>query len=250
MHFFGSKKKSSAPAAPTSEERKDDRDVMRNLASSKELIDKRSAHLTRKMDAAVLEAIEHKQAGRKAQAIACLKRKKQLEKELDGLIESGLRAETLDSTIQAMRFTETTIEAERAATALIKAKVARLGGADAVDDARAETEDALAEAYDLLGVASEPIALPGLGDDDELEAELNELIEASEQGKLSKQLTQTDGEAGSSGEHAAVWPSAPTAKELAEERELAEIDALTASMKTEAPMAMPMRAMGGMVPCA
>lgn len=138
-----------------------------------------------------------------------------------------------------------TFGVERRATDAIKAKLASLKD---VEDQRADTEEALEEAYELLGTASAPIANPALGgvDDDELLEELNQLAEEDERNKLAAQLTQTQPEQAI--ERAAL-PSPPREAKAKrwqqdDERELAELEKLAASMNlvVEQPMPMPMAA--------
>lgn len=225
-----------------------DADVLRQIADSKDLIDKRQAHLTRKAGEATQEAIAHKSAGRKEQALACLKRKKLIDDELAGLIQQLVKLDTQEHTLQSLHFNETTLAVEQAATAAIKKKLVDVGGVERIQEHREQTEETLEDAFELLGVASEPTAIPGLRgqDDDELWAELEEMA-AEEDRALTDQLLSVNVplEAGSS---SVAFPRPPERSSLKEEeaRELAELDRLAASMRVEKPMPMPMSAL----PCA
>lgn len=223
----------------------DDNDVLAQLNESKELIEKRQEHLTRKVDHEIREAMRWKQANRKNEALACLKRKKLIEDELAGLTQQRLKLDSQEHALSSLKFHATTLAVERAATAAIKAKIANEGGVEKMEQQREETEETLEDAYELLGVASQPLTLPGMGgmDDDELLAELEEMEEAEERKRLDESLLKVD-EVGatSAGPSHAPFPTAPQAALSStisdEERELAELDALAASMRIERPMPM------------
>ena len=110
---------------------------------------------------------------------------------------------------------------------------------------REEADETLEDAYELLTVTSRPTAIPGLGlDDDELLAELDEMEneekERESAGKLTDQMLRVD----LGGPSGSVLPSPPEPSMLQEDaRELAELEALAASMRVETPMAMPMQGM-------
>jgi len=233
-----------------------DADVLTNLAESKDLIEKREAHLMRKLDGEVKDAIEHKAQGRKNQALACLKRKKLIDDELNGLTQRRLTLDAQEHALQSLQFNERAAAVERAATAAIKGKVKSSGGVSKLEEQREEAEETLQDAYDMLGVASEAIAVPGLSqDDDELWAELLALEEDDDARKLEKQLIAVnlaDEQGETSTSVRGAFPSIPSLSKE-QERELAEIDELTASMRVERPMPMPMmgNALGSlMVPVA
>jgi len=223
-------------------------DVLAQIAESKELIAKREEHLTRKVKQEVAEAMAHKEAGRKEHALAALKRKKLIDDELAGLLQQRLKLDATEHTLQSLKFHEKTQQVERAAAAAIKTEIARAGGASRAEETREATEEALEDAYEMLRVASEPTAVPGLSgvEDDELMAELLELEEAEERQKLAAKLTKVDlpvsSEASTGPGELPAAPTGPVVSQLNEEeaRELAELDALAASMVLERPMAMPM----------
>mmetsp|Transcript_39353 Transcript_39353/g.104450 ORF Transcript_39353/g.104450 Transcript_39353/m.104450 type:complete len:122 (+) Transcript_39353:531-896(+) len=110
---------------------------------------------------------------------------------------------------------------------------------------REEADETLEDAYELLVVTSRPAQIPGLGlDDEELLAELDEMEEEEKEreraGKLTEQMLRVD--VGPSG-HLLPSPPQPSKLQQEEARELAELEALAASMRIETPMPMPMHAM-------
>lgn len=177
----------------------------------------------------------HKNAGRKDQALACLKRKKLIDDELSGLVQQMLKLDSQEHALQSLKFQATTSGVERAATAAIRAKLKELGTIEGLEKQREETEETLEDAYEMLGLAAQPTTIPGLGqDEDELWAELEAMEEVEEQKQMTAKLTTVDlGAVGPS-----AFPTAPTPSEQ-EERELAQLEQLAASMRVEhAPMPM------------
>ena len=98
-------------------------DVLTQIADSKDLIEKRQAHLTRKVEAHIQEACAHKAAGRKDQALACLKRKKLIDEELTGLVQQTLKLDSQEHALQSLHFQQQTLAVEKNATAAIKRQV-------------------------------------------------------------------------------------------------------------------------------
>merc|ERR1711988_1895792 len=101
------------------------------------------------------------------------------------------------------------------------------------------TEETLEEAYEMLGIVAQPIANPALGgaDDEALLAELDQLTEAQIEAELGAELTSVHPPSSSAvGEPSSQvnLPNAPNTMMQAiswdEERELAELNELAASM--------------------
>ena len=94
---------------------------------------------------------------------------------------------------------------------------------------------------------AQPTAIPGLGglDDDELLAELEEMEAAEQQRGLDESLLDVSKVGAQQPGPSSVYPSPPARSKQEEEeaRDLAEIEALQASMRVEVPMPMPMHAM-------
>merc|ERR1711998_240219 len=81
----------------------------------------------------IANVIEHKAHGRKDQALACLKRKKMIDTEIDGLVQQLLRIDSQEYTLSALKFTKHTMELEKRATDAIKTEMAIIGSIDALD---------------------------------------------------------------------------------------------------------------------
>ena len=248
MHLFGKARKQTAAAAaaePPATPGNDD--AMAQIKMSKEMIEKRMDYLTRKIEIETQNAIGHKNAGRKPQALACLKVKKQMEDEISGLMQRVVKVNAMDHSLSQLKFTEATLAAEQAAAAEIKRMLKRMGD---LDEHRAETDEALESAYEALGIVSEPSSIPGVSDDDD-EALLEELeaieksrneSEAEQERKLVQQLAALEMPGGTSGSSSAAvsYPTVPLEgaratrqREQQEERELEELERLQASMKVD-----------------
>lgn len=235
QHLFGRRPTSAGPSAAST-----DAEVLAELAESKQLVEKREAHLQRKLEQEIALAIDHKKHDRKKAAIACLQRKKMIETELDGLVEQKLKLATQEHTLHQVNFTSVLVKTEQKATSLIRKKVEELKGPDGMEDHRERTEQTLEDAYEMLNIASQPIANPALSgmDDDEMLEELEALEEAEKQKQLEAELAHLGEPAASAGAAELKLPSAPTsavareqrARQQKEEEELAEIDRLEASM--------------------
>lgn len=239
-------------------------DAMAQCADSKSMIDKRTRYLQKKIDDETKMAIAHKENGRKPQALLCLKNKKQMEQELEGLLQRTLKITAMENSLAQLKFTELTIAAEKAAAVEIKERVKRLGDLDAVRDA---SEDALQDAYEALGIANEQVAVPGLEgiDDESLLEELDSLgnakadeqhqrdhLEAEEERRLVAELAALPPSGGVV--PAPSFPRAPREDPAAQRRqeeereELAELDRLQAAMKIEHAGGMAMLGSGAAMP--
>lgn len=240
--FFGRSKgkQATAEAAVPASSGNGGGDAMAQCADSKSMIDKRTKYIQKKIDDEVKMAIVHKEAGRKPQALLCLKNKKQMEQELDGLLQRSLKISAMENSLAQLKFTEVTIAAEKAAAAEIKERVKRLGDLDAVRDA---SEDALQDAYEALGIVSEQVAIPGLEgiDEEDLLEELEGLGKAKEQEKdvEAEEEAKLVAELAALGQPTPSFPRAPREDPMAQRRqeqereELAELDRLQAAMKVE-----------------
>lgn len=240
--------------------------VVEELREAKDLLEKRVAHLERQKDKELTSALEHKKTAArlpeataknaKNAALACLKRSKMIDQELDSLQEQRLKLDTQEHAFSSLKFAQHTIAAERRATLAIKALTAQMGSIEGLEGHRENMEETLETAYELLGLASEPISNPALrdaGDDDELLAELDQLVEAQAQNDLEKELTQLGQEIGRPSASPATtnsaMPSFPEAprEDVATRRRREEDEARRQDEKElaqlEASMAMPMLGM-------
>merc|ERR1719284_1806087 len=181
-----------------------------------------------------------------------------IDQELTGLVEQLFKLDTQEHMLTSLKFSAVTLETERRATAAIRARVAAMGGPDALDEHRAKTEETLEEAYEMLGIAAQPVANPALGslDDDDLLAELD-AMEHEADAAAEAELTHVDvGSSSSAHAEYLVLPRAPatrparTPQQEQEERELAELDRLAESMNLTVEKPMPMLGAAPRLVCA
>ena len=202
----------------------DSKAAMAKLNETIENIGKKEDHLQRKMDAEVANALKFSAAGKKREALQCLKKKKMYEQQLTQLGTSKINLENQKLTMESMNMNAEIIEAQRVVTTSMQAQVKKMGGVDKVEELMDQVEDAQTDAQEIQNAMNRQMNVPGLDqDDDELLAELEGLQEA----QLAAEMAKV--EIG----HAVVMPSAPislpdagTKKVMTdEERELAELEA-------------------------
>jgi len=230
--LFG-KKKPAAPAPPPPSDSggggggaPNPAAAISKLRDTVETLEKREEHLYRKIDKEVQDAKKLSQAGKKQQALACIKRKKMYEKQLEQISGAKMTIETQRVALEGMNINAEVIAAQKAGAASMQAQVKQMGGVDAVDDTMDAVEEGLADANEI-GEAMGRAVNAGLDqDDDDLLAELEEL----EQDDLTAGLADTSDMAAALPDAGLSMPAAPSApmqkKEMTEEeRELAELEA-------------------------
>ena len=200
---------------------------MAKLNETIENIGKKEDHLQRKMDAEVANALKFSAAGKKREALQCLKKKKMYEQQLTQLGTSKINLENQKLTMESMNMNAEIIDTQRVVTTSMQAQVKKMGGVDKVEELMDQVEDAQTDAQEIQNAMNRQMNVPGLDqDDDELLAELEGLQEA----QLAAEMAKV--EIG----HAVVMPSAPISLPAAgtkkvmtdEERELAELEAAMA----------------------
>jgi len=234
MNLFGRKKDTPAPAPPppTSNAGGDAASAQGAITKVRDMIetiDKRETHIQRKIDNEVTQAKKFSAAGKKREAIQCIKRKKMYEKQLEQIGATKMNLEQQQITLESMNLNREALAAQRAAANSMQAQTKAMGGVDAVDETVDQMEDALQDANDIGEALSRQVAMPGIdADEDDLLAEL-EGLEADD---LSDQLGAVDlGDmSGGAVEMPAApvsYPAAPTKAPAmtAEEKELAELEA-------------------------
>jgi len=220
----------------------DSQAVLDELAENKELLEKREEHLQRKLQKELADALEHKKHDRKSLALGCLKRKKLIEEELSALQQQRFKLDSQEHALQQLRFNEATLAVERRATEVIQAKVKEMGSVEGLEDAREKTEETLEDAYEMLSVMAQPIAHPALADSSDADL-LAELEALENEDTLEQQLDELESVGASRRFQPAQLPAVPQTKvRQEEERELAELEQLTASMMVESPMPSSMSA--------
>ena len=205
----------------------DSKAAMAKLNETIENIGKKEDHLQRKMDAEVANALKFSAAGKKREALQCLKKKKMYEQQLTQLGTSKINLENQKLTMESMNMNAEIIDTQRVVTTSMQAQVKKMGGVDKVEELMDQVEDAQTDAQEIQNAMNRQMNVPGLDqDDDELLAELEGLQEA----QLAAEMAKV--EIG----HAVVMPSAPISLPAAgtkkvmtdEERELAELEAAMA----------------------
>jgi len=229
--FFGKKpvpQSEAVAAVPTA--------ATPTLAETVQLIEKREAYLGALIAKEVSKARECGTAGRQAEALECIKRKRMYEKERSQLAAKKLSVIQTDHSRNALRFNNVIMKAESQAVSDMQREMRMMGNIEGIEAHKERQEDALTDATEILDAASRPIGQASEHDDDDL---LNEL----EQLELAQTLTEVRMPARE--QKAAPVPThdPARAREEREDREAREeLEALASSMKMEQPMPMPLAA--------
>lgn len=227
------------------------------LHDTLELVEKRQTHVQRLIDKEVAAAQAFATMDRKRDALECIKRKRMHEKEYNRLAEQRLNLVQTEQALHAVKFNNVVLNAQERGAIAIEKEVKRANGVDGADKTMDRLEDAMADANELLGVASRKLGEAADLDDDELLEELEQMELADE----LINITDSSGAAGASssaaGASSGVRATGPVplavprttpaqvaaAKRAEEERELAELAAFQRSMLVvETPMPMPQMA--------
>lgn len=213
------------------------------LGKSIELLTKREGYVDHLIEKEIEGARQHAAVDRKREAMECLKRKKIHEKERDQLAANKFKLIEQEATLRALRFSSVVASASTAGTAAIEREVKKLGGIEGVERQRDRLEDALDDANDVLRASSEPIGDAAKLDDEALWDELMamELMDTTE--KLSQTNIAQPVPVPLRVPQSVPAPSqAARDREVRDERELAELAQLQASMTLERPTPMAMMA--------
>ena len=166
-------------------------------------------------------------AGKKREALQCIKKKKMYEQQLATLGTSKINLENQKLTMESMKMNAEIIDAQRVAAKSMQEQVKQMGGVDKVEELMDEVEDAQTDAREIQEAMGRQLDLPGIdADDDELLAELDGLMEE----ELAAGLSKVDlGRAVEMPSAPISLPAAGTKKVMTdEERELAELEAAMA----------------------
>jgi len=230
MNLFGKKKEPTAPTPPPPTAPTPDPDstkaAMDKVNDTLETITKREEHVQRKIDAELNNAKKFSAAGKKREALQCIKRKKMYEKQLEQMGTTKMTLENQKMTLEVMNINKETLAAQQAAAKAMQQQTKQMGGVDKVEEIMDSVEDGMQDAQEIQDALSRQIDMPGLdADEDDLLAEL-EGLEADE---LATEL----GTVSLASDSAVEMPSAPVSLPAAgtkkvmtdEERELAELEA-------------------------
>jgi len=193
-----------------------------------ENIGKKEEHVQRKMDAELVNAKKFNAAGKKREALQCLKKRKMYEQQLLTLGTSKINLENQKLTMEAMKMNAEILDTQKMAAKSMVEQVKQMGGVDKVAETQDEIEDAMQDAREIQDVMNNPLALPGIdADDDELLAELDGMMEDD----LAADLAKVElGRAVEMPSAPISLPAAGTKKVMTdEERELAELEASMAA---------------------
>jgi len=224
------------------------------LQETSDVLEKREAHVRRLLDTEIEAARVHQAAGRKREALDCIKRKRLHDKELERISQQKMSLLTTSHTLQQLRVASVVVEAEKTAAAAIEREMKKIGGPSGMDELKDKLDDLLADSADVLDASARPIGETADMDDADLLEELEEMEHAAEQKALEQELVDvTDGQQRVHVQQTMVAAQpvpafdprvarrAAKAQEEreAEERELAQ---LASKMHVEQPMPMPMAA--------
>jgi len=240
MNLFGRKKQPDIAVGSTSNGSTGGSSAtaaIARLRDATETLEKREEHLFRKIDNEVKQARTFNAAGKKREALTCIKRKKMYEKQLEQITGAKMTLETQRLALENININRETLEAQRIGAAAMQQATKQMGGVDAVEETMDTVEEGLQDA-DEIGQAMARSVNVGLDADDD---ELLEELEGLEQDELNCTLTSVGKTTALSEEEqlerelmmpSAPFsaPSAPTsvpkAREMTdEERELAALEA-------------------------
>ena len=200
---------------------------MQKMNETIENIGKKEEHVQRKMDAELVNAKKFNAAGKKREALQCLKKKKMYEQQLLTLGTSKINLENQKLTMESMKMNAEILDTQKMAAKSMQEQVKQMGGVDKVEELMDMVEDTQTDAREIQEAMGRQLELPGItADDDELLAELDGLMEDD----LAADLSKVDLD------RAVEMPSAPISLPAAgtkkvmtdEERELAELEAAMA----------------------
>ena len=153
------------PAASSGNSQKAAIDKLRDAA---ETLEKRENHLQHKIDNEITQARAYSKAGKKREALTCIKRKKMYEKQMEQLMGTKNTLETQRLALEAININKEALEASRAAAGALSSATAQMGGVDAVEDTMDQVEEGLQDAEEIGEAMSRQVATPGLDQDEDV----------------------------------------------------------------------------------
>jgi len=140
------------------------KEVMTKLNEIIENIGKKEDHLQRKIDAELGNAKKFHTAGKKREALQCIKKKKMYEQQLATLGTSKINLENQKLTMEAMKMNAEILDAQRVAAKSMQEQVKQMGGVDKVEELMDEVEDAQTDAREIQEAMGRQLEVPGVGD--------------------------------------------------------------------------------------
>jgi len=161
---------------------------IQQLRTASQQLEKREAYLENKIQQCLKAAKEKSKRRDKKGALYELKKKKQLDNQLQSIQGKKLNIETQIMTLEDAHLNKQTFTAMKTSATAIRSTV-KEGDLDKVDDLMGEINDAMDQVHEMNEAMSQPIG-PAM-DEAELEAELAELEEL-EADELITGMPQTD----------------------------------------------------------
>ncbi|KAJ7533791.1 hypothetical protein O6H91_13G065200 [Diphasiastrum complanatum] len=158
------------------------------LNETLEMLEKKEKVLQKKIAAEIEKAKEYTRAKNKRAAIACLKRKKLYENQVEQLGNFQLRIHDQMIMLEGAKATTETVDALRSGAVAMKA-IQKATNIDDVDKTMDEINEQTENMKQIQEALSAPIGAAADFDDDELEAELEELEGAELEEELLKPAT-------------------------------------------------------------
>ena len=179
-----------------------------------ENIGKKEDHLQRKIDAELGNAKKFHTAGKKREALQCIKKKKMYEQQLATLGTSKINLENQKLTMESMKMNAEIIDAQRVAAKSMQEQVKQMGGVDKVEGLRDGLEEVHTDAREIGDATNREV----------------EGIEADDDEHFADSSIKVDlGRAVEIPSAPISLPAAGTKKIMTEEeRELAELEAAVA----------------------
>jgi len=207
-------------------------DARTAIAKTKEAIDvqtKRRDYIEHKMDLELKKAKQFQAQNKKADAIMCMKRRKQLEQQKASVEATILKYNTSIIALENVLHAKETVQTTALIGDALENETRAIGGADAADDVMAKLEDGMQDVNELMGVVGREVdSGMDLGDDDDLMAELDQLAEESKEDELLSELTKDVDGIGLKADpvpKSQPMPQAPTHQVSDEDAELAKLEA-------------------------
>ncbi|ETV73549.1 hypothetical protein H257_11676 [Aphanomyces astaci] len=178
MNLFGRKAPAPVRTSPA-----DTAETIRKLREQLDTLEKREAHIEKKMELQLDEAKKKSAAKDKRGAIFCLKRKKMYESEVEKLQGARMTLETQVMTLESTQVNMATFTALRSGANQMKAIHGQMN-VDSVDDIMDDIQEEMATADEIGRAISQPLG-NALYDEDELEQQLRELDDLAMEEQLA-----------------------------------------------------------------
>ncbi|KAG1673880.1 hypothetical protein FOA52_012905 [Chlamydomonas sp. UWO 241] len=222
--LFGSADKGPTVKPPSASSATTTINAIQDMGDKEESLEKRKELLEKRIDAELQKAREYNKAGKKPQALMCLKKKKLLEQEVGNLENMIMRLIEQRNMLEAQRTTVEVVSSMHTAAKVAKSNMKEMN-IDKVDEVLDEINETNEQMQQINEVFANPTGLGAMLDEDELLGELEELEALDLDAELLEPapVPKTKVEGGK-------MPSAPTAAVPKKTAEELELEALQAEM--------------------